>query len=122
MISDEELIKLAQIATELSDDDLLDVKYYQEAHMIYDGTYSIYRKHLYRHYKNWSVDPVSLEVFSDMLPLSKKDKKHFYINKEACTLKLEKVIGDYVKEKREVQKKERLRQLSSVKPTIKCED
>jgi len=116
MISDEELIKLAQINTELPDDDLLDVKYYQEAHMIYDGNYGIYRKHLYRHYKNWSVDPASLEVFSDMLQLSNKDKKYFHINKETCTLNLEKVIGDYVKEKREVQKKERLRQLSSVKP------
>ncbi|NBO22392.1 hypothetical protein EBU94_03500 [bacterium] len=119
MISDEKLIELAKIASELSDDDLLDVKYYQEVHTIFDGRHCLYKKHLYSHYRNWSIDPVSLEVFSDMLPLTKKTKNHFYINKELCKINLEKVLGDYVKQKREVQKKERFRQLPSSKSQTK---
>jgi len=108
-LTDEQLIELALQESPDCSDDRFDVGYYQEKHMIVDGNYKICKAHLYNHYRNWSTDPISLEFFASMIQLNKKDKNSFYINKELCNLDLNKVVGDYVKEKRKGQKEERFR-------------
>ncbi len=114
-LSDEELIELAQ--QEIEDDgDSFDVSYYQERFSLFDGEYRVFVYHLYEHYKNWSVDPISLNIFKDMLKLNRKDSDSVFIDKERCNLDLDKLIGIYVKKERERQKEERLRKISSTKP------
>lgn len=108
-LTDEQLIELALQESGEDCSDRLDIGYYQEVHRILDGTYKIYKRHLYSHYKKWSIDPASLAVFSDMLHLNKKESNYFYINKDTCNIDLTKVIGDYVKEKRKSQKEKRFR-------------
>jgi len=108
-LTDEQLIELALQESSEDLDERFDVGYYQEKHMIVDGSYKIYIAHLYNHYKNWSIDPISLEFFSDMIQLNKKDKNSFYINKETCNLDLNKIVGDYVKKERKSQKEKRFR-------------
>jgi hypothetical protein len=115
-LTDEELVELAKQEQQDYDNDRLDVAYYQEYHLIRDGKDRVFSKHLYSHYKKWSVDPISLEIFVDMLQLNRKDYISISINKVMCNINLEKVLGDYVKEDRKKKKEERLRQISSIKP------
>jgi hypothetical protein len=114
-LSDEELIELAQQQIE-DDGDRFDVAYYQERFSLFDGQYRVFIEHLYAHYQNWSIDPIGLEIFKDMLNLSRKDKDSVFIDKEMCILDLDKLIGTYVKKERERQKEERLRKVSGTKP------
>lgn len=115
-LTDEELVELAKLDQEDVDDDRLDVKYYQESHIIRDGDDYIFTKHLYDHYKKWSSDPINLSIFVDMLQLNKKDSIGLYIDRKLCNINLDKILGEYVKEERKRQKEERLRQISSIKP------
>lgn len=115
-LTDEELIELAKQVEIDNDEDRYDVKYYQERFMIIDGTYRVYFIHLYNHYKKWSVDPIGLESFKDMIQLNRKSDKHCYLDREMCNLNLDKLLGEYVKEKRQAEKEKRLRQVSSFKP------
>lgn len=113
-LTDDELLELARQALE-SDEDYHDVWYYQQHYSIVDGLDSIYTNHLFFHYKNWSVDSVSFDTFLDCLKLNNKNKKHVFIDKNKCVINLEKLIGDYVKKQRKVQKEERFRKISSSK-------
>jgi hypothetical protein len=115
-LTDEELVELAKLDQENVEDDRLDVKYYQECHIIVDGKDCIFTHHLYDHYKKWSSDPISLSIFVDMLQLNKKDTTSLYINKTSCNINLDRILGEYVKEERKRQKEERLRQVSGFKP------
>jgi hypothetical protein len=121
-LSDEELIELAKQTTELDDDDRHDVGYYQDRFCLFDGEYRVFVNHLYSHYKTWSVDPIGLNAFQDMLKLNRKDRTSVYINKDMCNLNLDELIGNYVKKEREKQKEERLRKVSGVKPKTKRQD
>lgn len=119
-LTDEELIEIAKQTTELDkEDDRHDVGYYQERFCIMDGEDRVFVEHLYNQYKGWSVDPIGLKAFWDMLKLSRKDKTSVYISKDLCSLNLEELIGNYVKKERERQKEERLRKISSTKPKTK---
>jgi hypothetical protein len=108
-LTDEQLIDLALQETNEEANENFDISYYQQSHMIYDGSFKIYKRHLYNHYRKWSIDPISLVLFSDMIQLNKKDKNYFYINKEKCNIDLNKVVGDYVKKERKDQKEKRFR-------------
>jgi|694.fasta_scaffold114932_7 hypothetical protein len=108
-LTDEQLIELALQESAEESEERFDVAYYQETHRITDGSFKIYKRHLYAHYKKWSIDPVSLSIFYDIIRLTKKDKDWFYINKNDCNIDLNKVVGDYVKEKRKYQKEKRFR-------------
>jgi len=108
-LTDEQLIDLALQETNEEANENFDILYYQQSHMIYDGSFKIYKRHLYSHYRKWSIDPISLALFSDMIQLNKKDKNYFYINKETCNIDLNKVVGDYVKKERKDQKEKRFR-------------
>ena len=111
-LTDKELIDLALTEEVEQDNDFHDVKYYQEKHLIVDGKDKYYTKHLYDHYKTWSIDPISLDIFHDMLQLNKKFKDSVLINKDMCNLDLDKIVGDYVKKERNRQKEKRFRQIS----------
>ena len=113
-LTDDELIELAKKELE-SDNDLHDVWYYQQQHYIIDGIDPVYTKHLYFHYKNWSIDPVTCEVFVDFLKLNNKNTKNIFLDKSKCLLTLEKLIGDYVKTQRKSEKEARFRKISSSK-------
>lgn len=116
-LTDEELIELAKKELEGSeDDDRMDIGYYQERFLLVDGNFKVYIDHLYKHYKNWSSDPISLSIFKDMLKLKRKNSISCFIDKDKCNLDLDKLVGDYVKEKRTGQKEKRLRQVPSFKP------
>jgi hypothetical protein len=115
-LTDEELIALALEESE-SDEDLLDVGYYQQLHLIKDGSYGMYTKYLYNHYKNWSFDATSLEIFVDMLKLKRKDVNFVYIDRQLCNIDISKLVGTYVKKERKKQKEERSRKISSTKST-----
>jgi hypothetical protein len=119
-LTDEELVEIAKQPTELDEEnDRHDVGYYQERFCIRDGEERVFIDHLYNQYKGWSIDPIGLNAFADMLKLSRKDKISVYINKEMCSLNLDELIGSYVKKERERQKEERLRKVSSIKPKTK---
>jgi hypothetical protein len=113
-LDDEELIALARQQEEW-ENDRFDVGYYQERFGLKDGDYRIFTAHLYAHYKNWSVDSISLEIFKDMLNLSRKDSSSVFIDKDNCSIDLDKLIGVYVKKERERQKEERSRKVSGIK-------
>lgn len=121
-LTDEELIELAKTLKEEEDNDRLDVGYYQDAHLIKDGPDRISTPILYYHYKNWSSDPISLEIFLDMLNLNSKDLKFVFLDRQHTNINLERIIGDYVKEQRKRKKEERLREVSSLKSKIKRQD
>jgi len=118
-LTDKELLDLALSEEIEQDNDFHDVKYYQEKYLIVDGKYKYYTKHLYSHYKVWSVDPISLDIFHDMLQLNRKHKDSIFINKEMCNLDLDRIVGDYVKKERARQKEKRLRQISCSEPKTK---
>ena len=121
-LTDEELIELAKIRDPEDTGDCFDVKYYQDRFCISDGSYKIYFSHLYRHYKKWSISPISLDIFRDMLNLNKKTNIWCKINKEKCIINLDKLIGEYVKEEREKQKEKRFGKVPSFKPKTECQD
>ena len=119
-LTDEELIEIAKQQTEIDEsEDRHDVGYYQERFRIIDGDYRVFVEHLYNQYKNWSIDPIGLNSFRDMLKLNRKDGTSVFINKDECCLNLDELIGDYVKKERQRQKEERLRKISSTKPKTK---
>jgi len=113
-LTDDELLELAKQDLD-SDEDSHDIWYYQQQYSIVDGLDSIYTNHLFYNYKNWSLDPVCFDIFLDCLKLNNKNKKHVFIDKNKCTINLEKLIGDYVKKQRKIQKEERFRKISSSK-------
>jgi len=112
--TDEELVELAKNDSDVGED-LHDVWYYQQSHSIFDGNYAILTNHLYFHYKKWSIDPIGLESFVDFLKLKNKNNKFILIDNTKCTIAIEKLIGDYVKKQRRVQKEERFRKISGSK-------
>jgi hypothetical protein len=117
-LTDEELIELAKLedANQEYYDNSFDVGYYQESHMIVDGSDKVYSEILYHHYKRWSASPISLDLFHDMLKLNKKGSNFIYIDKKTCNIDLKRVLGAYVKSKKIREKEKRLRQISSIKP------
>jgi hypothetical protein len=114
-LTDEELIELAKKEQESGEEDLHDVRYFQEAHQMFDGTYPVLINHLYFYYKNWSSDPLFKNSFVELLKLNKKTNNYVMIDIGRCTIDFNKVIGDYVKKERIRQKEERSRKISSSK-------
>ena len=115
-LTDEDLIELAKEGLQEDYEDRGDVKYYQESFLIMDGSNKIALEHLYHHYKRWSFDPLSIEVFLDFLKLQRKQKSICYIDKSVCNIDFLELIGDYVRKKREDQKEKRFRQVPGFKP------
>jgi hypothetical protein len=113
-LTDDELLELAKKDIEETED-LHDVWYYQQSHCIFDGNYAILTNHLYFHYKNWSINPISLDIFIDFIKLNTKNKNFLLIDKNKCSIIVEKLIGDYVKNQRQIQKEKRFRKISSSK-------
>lgn len=120
-LTDEELIALA---LEDSDtySDVFDVRYYTQTNNIVDGKDKIYLTHIYEHYKEWSIDPIALSLFSDTLEVKRKTQHAIFIDKKTCTIDLDKYLGMYVKRQKECSKKERLRQISSNQSKAKRQD
>lgn len=112
-LSDEELIVLAKKSND-QEEDLHDVWFYQQHNDIVDGKESIHSKHLYFHYKEWSLDPVTFLVFIECLKLKNKNINYIYLNKLNCKIDINKLVGDYVKSQKN-KKKKRLRKVSSIK-------
>lgn len=106
-LSDQELIELA-----MTDPDegipLDDVTYYQHTYQIVDGKTRVYTAHLYSNYLKFSSNPVSLNYFHDIIKLTKKSRDCLYLDKNICTLDLDKILGDYVREKKIRKKEKRL--------------
>jgi hypothetical protein len=113
-LTDEELISLALQEDNKSEPlEQFDVKYYTQRHNIVDGKDKIYTKHLYLHYKKWSIDPLTLRIFHDTLEVKRKFKQTIFIDKKQCTIDLDKLIGEYVRSEKKRKKEERLRQIRS---------
>ena len=117
-LTDEELVELAKQEDSQQDyyDNNFDIPYYQESHRIVDGNNKVYVDILYYHYKRWSSSPISLSLFHNMLKLNRKKSNSVYIDKQSCTIDLNKVLGAYVKSKKSREKEKRIRQISSIKP------
>ena len=117
-LTDEELIELAKQEDAQQDyyDNNFDIPYYQESNMVVDGSNKVYVEILYFHYKRWSISPISLSLFHNMLKLNRKTSNAIYIDKQSCTIDLNKVLGAYVKSKKSREKEKRIRQISSIKP------
>ena len=118
-LTDEQLIELAISEAVEECDEVWDVKYYQQTHLIKDGNYKIYSKHLYQHYNLWSVNPVSITTFIELLQLNKKNDKILYIDNLYTNINISKLIGDYVKKQTQRKKEERLRKVPSTKSKAK---
>ena len=114
-LTDEELIEIANSGEIEESDEIWDVKYYQESTQIKDGSYRIYCKHLYEHYKSWSINPVRIELFIELLQLSRKDDKILYIDNLYTNINISKLIGEYVKKESKWKKEERFRKISGTK-------
>ena len=114
-LTDEELIELAKKQTNNESDDTFDLSYFQELHNITNGKDSVLVSHLYYYYSKWSIDPVTRDSFLDMLQLDKKDSVFIFLNKDQCSIDFNKLIGEYVKKERKLQKKERLGKVSGFK-------
>lgn len=121
-LTDDELIEIANSEDIEECDEIWDVKYYQESNQIKDGNYRIYYKHLYEHYKSWSINPVHLDLFIELLQLSRKDDKITYIDNLYTNINISKLIGEYVKKESKWKKEERFRKISSTKPKTKCKN
>lgn len=116
-LTDDELIELAQKELELLEQDTkLDVSYYQQLHSIKDGNHLVITNHLYQHYNKWSSDPVSLITFVDVIELHYKNEDFLKIDKQNCTIDLDKLLGEYVKKERRKEKEKRFRKVSCTKP------
>jgi hypothetical protein len=120
-MSDEELLKQALLTSEDDETEYFDVKYYQEKHLLVRGQFRIHVNILYSHYKEWSVDPISISNFYDILNI-RKYGRYIFLNKLMCTIDITRLIGNYVRRKKSKEKKARLRQISSIKPKVECED
>jgi hypothetical protein len=114
-LTDKELIELAKEELNNDDNDRHDIKYFQEVHNLSDGDDEVVLTHLYHYYKKWSIDPVSKGVFLEMLSLANKNENFVGVNKSNCNIDFDKVLGEYVKKERSVQKEERFRKVSSFK-------
>lgn len=116
-LTDEELIEIAKQTTETEEEnDRFDIPYYQDSNRIIDGSYKVYTEILHFHYKKWSINPISLKIFHDMLKLKRKTSNAVFLDKKICNINLNTVIGAYVKYKKKREKEKRLRQISSIKP------
>lgn len=115
-LTDEQLIEIANSGEIEECDEVWDVKYYQESTQIKDGNYRIYCKHLYEHYKTWSINPVRMDLFIELLELSRKDDKIMYIDNLYTNINISKLIGGYVKKESKWEKEKRFRKISSTKP------
>lgn len=115
-LTDEELLELAKLCDEDSDEEMWDIAYYQETFNIQNGEFKILITHLYSHYTKWSISPVKMEEFCKLLRIEKKTEEAVYMNRELCTIDISKVIGEYVREQKKNEKEERLRKISGIKP------
>jgi hypothetical protein len=118
-LTDEELIELAKNCNNNEDEEVWDVRYYQETFNITSGTFKLSIDIVYYHYKNWSVNPVSIEQFFELLKLEKKNFNYIHIDRKITNLNITKLIGDHVKVKKKSEKEERFRKISSVESKIK---
>ncbi len=122
-LTDEQLAEIAsQGLDEEFDSDSFDIRYYQEQFRIQDGSFRVCTIHLYYHYENWSTNPIRIGVFLDMLTLSRKNDRYLFLDKAVCNINLDKLLGSYVRREKEAAKKERARQVPSIKPSAKRED
>lgn len=107
-LSDQELIELA-----LKDPDEGipedDIAYYQHVKQIVDGKSKVYTHHLFFDYCRFSNNPMNLEYFHDKINISRKTKTCLYVDKTLCTIDLDKLLGDYVREKKANKKEAGLR-------------
>lgn len=120
--TDEELVELAKLCDENSDEDTWDINYYQQTFSIVDGDFRLLATHLYSHYKKWSLGAVNFEEFFNLLKLQKKVRGEVFINREVCTIDILKVIGEYVQEQKKIKKEERLRKISGTKSKAQRQD
>lgn len=118
-LTDEELIKLANEITEEEEQEVWDLRYYQQNFNIISGTYKITTQHLYNHYTNWSIDPVNFNEFVDIINIDKKSTTDLYIDKSAINLNITRLIGEYVAKQKKEKKEERFRKISSIKSKVK---
>ncbi len=107
-LSDEELLELAlkDLEEGLPEDD---ISYYQHTRQIVDGNNKVYTHHLYFDYCKFSNDPVNLRYFHDKIKITKKTKTCLFVNKALCSIDLDRLLGDYVREKKAVKKEKGLR-------------
>jgi hypothetical protein len=102
-LSDQELIELA-----LKDPDEGipedDIAYYQQVRQLFDGTHKVYTHHLYFDYYKFSNNPMNLDYFHDKIKISRKTKTCLYVDKKLCAIDLDKLLGDYVREKKAAKK------------------
>lgn len=119
-LTDDQLLELALEYKEGDYSERYDVGYYQSEHNIVDGKDKIYLEILFFHYCKWSNDPINLKIFGDYLNLKRKTKQAIFIDKKQCTIELDKILGEYVKQKKRKEKEKRLSQVSSLKPKTQC--
>jgi hypothetical protein len=117
-LTDEELIEIASSDSISDDEEVWDIRYYQQTFNIVDGNYKMEIDHIYHHYSNWSSNPVSIKQFVELLNLEKKTTG-LYINQHMCNFSIVNIVGDYVKKEKDAVKKERLRKISGIKPKAK---
>ena len=119
-VTNDKLIEIAKLEDE-EHDTRHDVAYYEESFRIVSGNNKIYTKHLYHHYKNWSEQPIDLDMFHAIINIKRKGKHTLCLNKKECLINLDKVLGDYVKAEKN-EKKKRLRKVPSIKSKIERKD
>jgi hypothetical protein len=107
-LSDEELIELALKDPEegIPEDD---IAYYQQIRKVFNGIHKVYTHHLYFDYCKFSNNPVNLDYFHDTIKIDKKTKACLYIDKKLCAIDLDRLLGDYVREKKAAKKEAGLR-------------
>ncbi len=118
-LTDEELIEIAKNNSFEDTEEVWDLKYYQQSFNIVSGKYKIRIEHLYHHYHSWSANPVEILEFKKIL---NADNDCIYVDQNLCNFSIIKVVGDYVKEQKRIQKEERLRKVSSIKSKTKRKD
>lgn len=118
-LTDEQLISLANECSNEEDFEAWDLRYYQESFNLNSGKYKIATDHLYYHYSNWSINPVDIDQFVDIINIDKKNKKDLYIDKNGTNINITKLIGEYVEEQKKIKKEERFRKISSIKSKTK---
>lgn len=118
-LTDEELIEIANSQSISEDEEVWDIRYYQQTFNVTSGNYKMEINHMYHHYSNWSSSPVDVNQFVELLNLEKK-KNGLYINQHVCNFSIVNIVGDYVKKEKDTGKKERLRKISSTKSKAKC--
>jgi hypothetical protein len=122
-LTDEELAEIAsQGLDEEFDSDRFDIGYYQEQFRITDGNFRVCTIHLYYHYENWSSNPIRMDTFLEMLTLARKNEHYLFVDEKTCNINLDKLLGSYVRREKEAAKKERARQVPSLKSETERED